>query len=78
VIAPAMALLQEVPVSQICRNRRLQRVTRPQIAARELTIEEVVADPIVRDVMRADLVDPDAFETLLRWVAAHSSEAACH
>jgi hypothetical protein len=53
-------------------------VTRPQIAARELTIEEVVADPIVRDVMRADLVDPDAFETLLRWVAAHSSEAACH
>ena len=72
-----MALLQEVPVNQICRNRRLQRVTRPQIAARELTIEEVVADPIVCDLMRADQVDPHALEALMRSVSARSRDVAC-
>jgi hypothetical protein len=30
-----------------------------------------MAEPIVRDLMRADHVDPAAFEALLRSVAAH-------
>jgi len=41
-------------------------------AGHELTIEEVVADPIVCDLMRADHVDPGVFETLLRSAAARS------
>jgi hypothetical protein len=31
-----------------------------------------MAEPIVRELMRADRVDPAAFEALLRWVAARS------
>ena len=36
----------------------------------ELTVQQVMAEPIVRDLMRADHVDPAAFEALLRSVAA--------
>jgi hypothetical protein len=38
----------------------------------ELTVEEMMAEPIVRDLMRADHVDPAAFEALLRSIAARS------
>jgi hypothetical protein len=67
----------ELALSKVHRDRCLHPPTRPQGAHRELTIEEVVADPIVCDLMQADHVDPDALETLLRWVAAHAPEAAC-
>jgi hypothetical protein len=33
---------------------------------RHLTIEELLTEPIVRDLMQADRVDPAAFESLLR------------
>jgi len=36
----------------------------------ELTVQQLMAEPIVRDLMRADHVDPAAFEALLRSVAA--------
>jgi hypothetical protein len=36
----------------------------------DLTIEHVLAEPIVCDLMRADGVDPAAFEALLRSIAA--------
>jgi hypothetical protein len=58
-------------------TRNLRGPARPRGAQPELTIEEVVADPIVCDLMEADHVDPQAFERLMRWVAAHSPEAAC-
>jgi len=35
-----------------------------------LTVQQLMAEPIVRDLMRADHVDPAAFEALLRSVAA--------
>jgi hypothetical protein len=35
----------------------------------DLTIEAVLADPIIRAVMRADCVEPKAFERLLRSTA---------
>ena len=38
----------------------------------ELTVQQVMAEPIVRDLMRADHVDPAAFEALLRSVAARA------
>lgn len=34
------------------------------------TVEEIVADPIVRALMSADRVDPAAFEALLRSLAS--------
>jgi len=33
-----------------------------------------MAEPIVRELMRADYVDPTAFESLLRLIAARSSD----
>jgi hypothetical protein len=36
----------------------------------ELTIDEVVKDPMIRMVMKADRVDPRAFEAMLRSLAA--------
>jgi hypothetical protein len=36
----------------------------------DLTVQQVMAEPIVRDLMRADRVDPAAFEALLSSVAA--------
>jgi hypothetical protein len=41
-------------------------------AYRELTVQQVMAEPIVRDLMRADHVDPAAFEALLCSVAARA------
>jgi hypothetical protein len=38
----------------------------------DLTVQQVMAEPIVRDLMRADRVDPAAFEALLRSVARRS------
>jgi hypothetical protein len=38
-----------------------------------LTVEEVMAEPIVRELMRADHVDPAAFEALLCSIAARSA-----
>ena len=38
----------------------------------ELTVQQVMAEPIVHDLMRADHVDPAAFEALLRSVAARA------
>ena len=42
----------------------------PHKRDRNLTVEEVMAEPIVRELMRADHVDPAVFEALLRSVAA--------
>ena len=39
---------------------------------RELTVEEIVTDPMVRDLMRVDHVEPDAFQELLRSLASRS------
>ncbi|RWI18296.1 hypothetical protein [Mesorhizobium sp.] len=36
---------------------------------KDLTIDEVVKDPMIRMLMRADRVDPHAFETMLRSLA---------
>ncbi|TPK59441.1 MULTISPECIES: hypothetical protein [unclassified Mesorhizobium] len=36
---------------------------------RDLTIDEAVWDPMIRLVMKADGVDPRAFETMLRTLA---------
>jgi hypothetical protein len=36
------------------------------------TVEKIMAEPIVRELMRVDHVDPVAFEALLRSVAARS------
>ena len=36
----------------------------------EPTTEEILADPIVRALMLADKVDPEALEEMLRFVAA--------
>ena len=38
----------------------------------ELTIEEIMTDPMVCDFMRVDHVDPDRFEELLRSLASRS------
>jgi hypothetical protein len=35
----------------------------------EPTTEEILADPIVRALMQADKVDPEALEEMLRFVA---------
>lgn len=37
---------------------------------KDLTIDEVVKDPMIRMLMQADRVDPHAFETMLRSLAA--------
>ncbi len=55
----------------------VQRAARLQNEHRELTIEEVVADPIVCELMRADHVDPDALEALMRSVSARLRVTAC-
>lgn len=39
-------------------------------ASGDLTVQQVMAEPIVRELMRADHVDPAAFEALLSSVAA--------
>lgn len=44
----------------------------PHERCSDLTVEEVMAEPIVRALMRADHVDPAAFEVLLRSIAARS------
>ncbi|SIT58366.1 conserved hypothetical protein [Mesorhizobium prunaredense] len=36
---------------------------------KDLTIDEVVKDPMIRMLMQADRVDPHAFETMLRSLA---------
>ncbi|MBZ9808965.1 hypothetical protein LB542_02110 [Mesorhizobium sp. BR1-1-9] len=36
---------------------------------RDLTIDEAIRDPMIRLVMKADGVDPRAFETMLRTLA---------
>lgn len=36
---------------------------------KDLTIEEVVKDPMIRMLMKADHVDPRSFETMLRTLA---------
>ena len=38
---------------------------------REPTLEEILADSIVRAVMEADGVDPDALEAMLKGVSPH-------
>lgn len=48
------------------------RVRCPHERCSDLTVEEVMAEPIVRALMRADHVDPTAFEALLRSIAARS------
>lgn len=44
-----------------------------------LTIEELLAEPMVRDLMQADRVDPAAFEALLRALpmGRYPSVASC-
>jgi hypothetical protein len=42
---------------------------------REPTLEEILADPITKAVMRADSVDLKELETLLRTLAARSRAA---
>ena len=41
----------------------------------DMTIESTLADPMIRAVMRADRIEPQAFERLLR-SAARSIDAA--
>jgi hypothetical protein len=36
---------------------------------KDLTIDEVVKDPMIRMLMKADRVDPSSFETMLRTLA---------
>ncbi|RUV75522.1 MAG: hypothetical protein EOR30_05425 [Mesorhizobium sp.] len=36
---------------------------------KDLTIDEVVKDPMIRMLMKADRVDPRSFETMLRTLA---------
>ena len=42
---------------------------------RDLTLEEVLADPVIGAAMRADGVDPRRFETLLRTTARRLDRA---
>jgi hypothetical protein len=42
---------------------------------REPTLEEILADPITKAVMRADSVDLEELETLLRKLAVRSRAA---
>jgi hypothetical protein len=51
------------------RRREMCRRRRPHDGYDDLTVEDVLAEPIVRDLMRADRVDPAAFEALLRSAA---------
>jgi hypothetical protein len=53
-------------------NGDLCRARCPHEGCSDLTIEEIMAEPIVRELMRADHVDPAAFEALLRSIAARS------
>ncbi|HEX4172224.1 MAG TPA: hypothetical protein VHY82_07065 [Acetobacteraceae bacterium] len=46
------------------------RALRPHEGRSDLTVEEIMAEPMVRELMRADHVDPVAFEALLRSIAA--------
>jgi len=43
--------------------------SRPMPQRRDLTIDEAVRDPMIRLVMKADGVDPRAFEAMLRSLA---------
>ncbi len=42
---------------------------------RDLTLDEVLADPVIGAAMRADRVDPRRFETLLRTTARRLDRA---
>jgi hypothetical protein len=42
----------------------------------ELTIEELLGDPVTRAVMAADRVDPSELETMLRFLALRSMTPA--
>jgi hypothetical protein len=53
-------------------NDNMCRARRPREGYSDLTVEELVAEPIVRELMRADHVDPAAFEELLCSIAARS------
>ncbi len=44
----------------------------------DLTIDEVMTDPMIRTVMRADRVEPRQFETLLRRLAAVPAVSGRH
>jgi hypothetical protein len=43
---------------------------------REMTLPEVLSDPLIRQLMRADRVSMQAFTTLLRETAARVEEQA--
>lgn len=43
---------------------------------REMTLPEVLSDPLIRQLMRADKVSLQAFKTLLREVAARVEKQA--
>lgn len=70
-ISLATTMLRSLRKTKLGLTALWMKPRRPN-AERELTIEEIVTDPIVCDLMRADHVDPDAFETLLRSAAARS------
>jgi hypothetical protein len=53
-------------------NGDICRARCPHEGCSDLTVEEITAEPIVRELMRADQVDPAAFEALLRSIAARS------
>ena len=53
-------------------NGDMCRVPCPYEVCGHLTVEEIMAEPIVRELMRADHVDPSAFEALLCSIAARS------
>jgi hypothetical protein len=56
------------------------QVQRSQDARSDLTVQQLMAEPIVRDLMQADHVDPAAFEALLSsvaaWPPAHAAQSA--
>jgi hypothetical protein len=60
-------------------NKLSHAISRPHgepfAAYREPTMREILSDPIVRAVMRADNVDPQALERRLRSVAAKLASA---
>ncbi|HET6234661.1 MAG TPA: hypothetical protein VFE41_06800 [Acetobacteraceae bacterium] len=51
-------------------NGHMGRTQCPQERYSDLTVDEIMAEPIVRELMQADRVDPAAFEALLRSIAA--------
>ncbi|WP_246681063.1 MULTISPECIES: hypothetical protein [unclassified Mesorhizobium] len=60
---------EEMKNGSRARAANRQTRSRPMPQRRDLTIDEAVRDPMIRLVMKADGVDPRAFENMLRSLA---------